>query len=154
MNYIERIQMSIDFMETTLIQEINLQDIPEHAYMSVSTDYRIFYNCVGVTLKKEYIRNRRLDIASKLLADTDMKIMEVAFDTGFESHEVFSRNFKKVTGFSPLEFRKNKKTRLLWEGEPHGQIFRNRRSEKLLKKYPDIRILKELAPIDVAYYVG
>jgi len=152
MNYIERIQSSIDFIESILTTEINLQDVSKNAYMSISTYYRLFYNCVGVTVK-EYIRNRRIDIASKLLSDTDLKIMEIAFDSGFESHEVFSRNFKRTTGFSPHDFRKNNK--LFFYGKVNlMDKFFEIEDQKLLKKYPDIRTLKDVTPMKVAYYVG
>jgi len=150
MNYIERIQASVEFIESILPGDINLQDISESAYMSISTFYRNFYNCVGVTVK-EYIRNRRIDIASKLLSKTDIKIIEVAFDSGFDSHEVFSRNFKKVTGFTPSKFRKLKKI-YYYEKVDLMEKYFEIQDKNLLKKYPNIRVLKELKPTKVAYY--
>jgi AraC family transcriptional regulator len=41
--------------------------------------------------------------------ESDKKIIEIAFDYGFENPETFSRSFKNFFGFSPTGYRKNKK---------------------------------------------
>ena len=62
MNYYERIQNSIDFIEDNLAEEITVEQCAKQAYMSVSGYYRMFLSVVGYTVK-EYIRMRRLTVA-------------------------------------------------------------------------------------------
>ncbi len=59
MNYYQRIQKSIDYIETNLEQEITIESCALSAYMSVSGFYRMFLSVVGYNVK-EYIRMRRL----------------------------------------------------------------------------------------------
>jgi AraC family transcriptional regulator len=53
----------------------------------------------------EYIKLRRLARASEALLDKNMRIIDVALDFGFSSHETFSRAFKDAYGITPAEFR-------------------------------------------------
>ncbi|MBI9061287.1 MAG: helix-turn-helix domain-containing protein [Marinilabiliaceae bacterium] len=55
---------------------------------------------------KEYIRERRLEKAACLLKESDMPILAVAFETGFESRAFFNKCFKRKFGETPTEYRK------------------------------------------------
>lgn len=52
----------------------------------------------------ELIRNKRLEIAAKLLSDSDLSISEISVHVGFNSHAYFTNSFKAVYGYSPSEF--------------------------------------------------
>jgi transcriptional regulator GlxA family with amidase domain len=52
-----------------------------------------------------YLLTRRLERAKALLRDTDLPIIEVAFETGWNSLGTFGRVFRDVTGESPGELR-------------------------------------------------
>ncbi len=54
-----------------------------------------------------YLINIRISEAIKLLKNKNIPITEIALDTGFYSSQHFSTTFKKLTGFTPGEFRKN-----------------------------------------------
>ena len=54
-----------------------------------------------------YLINIRITEAIKLLKKPQVSITDIAFDTGFYSSQHFSTTFKKLTGFTPGEFRKN-----------------------------------------------
>lgn len=54
-----------------------------------------------------YLINIRISEAIKLLKKKDVSITDIALDTGFYSSQHFSTTFKKLTGFTPGEFRKN-----------------------------------------------
>jgi AraC-like DNA-binding protein len=66
------------------------------------------------SLKKEgtsfqnILNNVRKEIAIKQLSRPDFNVTDVAFLTGFSDVSVFSRNFKKWTGFTPTEFQNQK----------------------------------------------
>lgn len=52
-----------------------------------------------------YLLSRRLERAKALLRDTDEPIIEIAFQTGWDSLGTFGRTFRDVLGESPSEFR-------------------------------------------------
>ncbi|MEO5891722.1 MAG: AraC family transcriptional regulator [Ferruginibacter sp.] len=54
-----------------------------------------------------YLINIRVSEAIRLLKKSDVSITDIAMDTGFNSSQHFSTTFKKLTGFTPGEFRKN-----------------------------------------------
>jgi len=54
-----------------------------------------------------YLINIRISEAIKLLKRQDVSVTDIALDTGFYSSQHFSTTFKRLTGFTPSEFRKN-----------------------------------------------
>jgi AraC-like DNA-binding protein len=54
-----------------------------------------------------YLINIRISEAIKLLKRQDINVTNIALDTGFYSSQHFSTTFKKLTGYTPREFRKN-----------------------------------------------
>ena len=100
MNYYERIQNSIDFIEDNLAEEITVEQCAKQAYMSVSGYYRMFLSVVGYTIK-EYIRMRRLTVACEELIKDDCSVTEVAVKYGYNSTDSFTRAFKSQFGTVP-----------------------------------------------------
>lgn len=54
-----------------------------------------------------YLINIRISEAIKLLKDPAISLTDIALDTGFYSSQHFSTTFKKLTGYTPSQFRKN-----------------------------------------------
>jgi AraC-like DNA-binding protein len=54
-----------------------------------------------------YLINIRISEAIKLLKRTDVNITDIALETGFYSSQHFSTTFRKLTGYTPSQFRKN-----------------------------------------------
>ncbi len=65
---------------------------------------RSFKDAFG-TPPHRYLLTRRIERAKALLRDTDMPILDIALDTGWQSLGTFGRVFKDVTGQSPSELR-------------------------------------------------
>ncbi|QEC74830.1 AraC family transcriptional regulator [Mucilaginibacter ginsenosidivorax] len=55
-----------------------------------------------------YLINIRITEATKLLKKNEVNVTDIALSTGFYSSQHFSTTFKKLTGYTPSEFRKNK----------------------------------------------
>ena len=53
-----------------------------------------------------YLINIRISEAIKLLKRTEVNITDIALDVGFYSSQHFATTFKKLTGYTPTEFRK------------------------------------------------
>lgn len=91
--------------------EDNLEDEPILPQMALYVGYSEYYcsskfhEYVGIPFK-EYVFKRKLSCAANELVHTDRRIIEIAMQFGFSSHEAFTRSFKKVYGCSPYQFRK------------------------------------------------
>jgi two-component system response regulator YesN len=53
----------------------------------------------------EYINMARIKKAKELLANTSLKVYEIAYEVGFNDQHYFSSVFKKIVGLSPTEYR-------------------------------------------------
>ncbi len=71
--------------------------------VAISKYFSIYNNCtIG-----EYIRKIRIEKSIPMLKNSNMKLGEIAYYCGFADQSHFIRSFKKLTGFLPLELRKN-----------------------------------------------
>mgnify|MGYP002510196594 FL=1 len=64
----------------------------------------LFAGQVGISIMKFYKR-RRIVLSAAQLLRTDKKILDIALERGFGSHEAYTRAFSKVMGMSPSAFR-------------------------------------------------
>jgi AraC family transcriptional regulator len=96
-----------DFIERHVTEPITLHMLAKAAGYSPWHAARIFKELTGKT-PFEYIRELRLSRAAEKLRDEDTRIVDVALDFVFESHEGFTRAFSKQFGMSPRDYTKNK----------------------------------------------
>ena len=73
--------------------------------MSRSALMRLFTHTVGVA-PIQYQQQLRISEAMQLLQMTGKSLGEIAFELGFSDSNYFGRQFKKITGSSPNEYRK------------------------------------------------
>lgn len=95
----------IDYIEEHLEEELNLEQIAEHACYSRFHLNRVFMEETGCTIHK-YVQERRLTMAAEKLVDTDMDITQIAYDAGYQSQQAFSLAFKQVYLCPPGAYRK------------------------------------------------
>jgi AraC-like DNA-binding protein len=65
---------------------------------------RSFKDAFGVPPHR-YLLTRRIERAKALLRDTDMTIIDIMMETGWQSLGTFGRVFRDITGESPTELR-------------------------------------------------
>lgn len=102
---INAIANAIDFIEDSLKEEIGIVDAAEAASYSLYHFCRLFNRYMHHS-PYDYIIRRRLTEAAKELKTTNKQIIDIAFDFRFNSHETFSRAFKRFTGMQPNVWRK------------------------------------------------
>ncbi|MDV2989734.1 MAG: AraC family transcriptional regulator [Dehalogenimonas sp.] len=96
-----------DHIERQLQEPISLHDLAVAAGYSPWHSARIFKELTGKT-PFEYIRALRLSRAAARLRNGGARIIDVALDFVFESHEGFTRAFSRQFGMSPLNYARNK----------------------------------------------
>ncbi|TGG92876.1 AraC family transcriptional regulator [Natronospirillum operosum] len=105
MDYIEKIERAIQYMEQNLTQPITVQDVSEQIFSSKWHFQRIFRSMTGSSLYS-YIRRRRLSEAARELLTTRHKVIDVAFKYQYETPESFLREFKREFGAVPSDYRR------------------------------------------------
>jgi len=96
-----------DYIERHVTEPITLHQLAKAAGYSPWHAARIFKELTGKT-PFEYIRELRLSRAAVKLQGDDVKVVDVALDFVFGSHEGFTRAFSKQFGMSPRQFSKDK----------------------------------------------
>lgn len=82
----------------------NVNDIIKDLYISTSYAQSLFKKHTGKTIS-DYVIEKRIEEAKKLLKDPYVKVYEVSEKVGYKSKAHFSEIFKKYTGKTPKEFR-------------------------------------------------
>lgn len=88
--------------------EFTVLDLSRAVYLSHTQMYRKTKACTGKT-PSQFIRSIRLKKAVQLLAQSKLKISEVAYEVGFTDPGYFTKMFKKEYGILPGEMRKEKR---------------------------------------------
>lgn len=84
--------------------ELPLKTVAELVNMTVPSFCRYFKKHTRKTFT-QFVNEFRIVHATKLLSETDSPISDICFDSGFNNFSHFNRNFKKITGKSPREYR-------------------------------------------------
>lgn len=103
---INAVQNMQDFIHQHLNEPITLAELSRNAGYSPFHSARLFKEHVGKA-PFEYIRSLRLSQAALKLRDEKVKVLDVAMDFVFDSHEGFTRAFSKEFGIAPSKYSKN-----------------------------------------------
>jgi AraC family transcriptional regulator, melibiose operon regulatory protein len=85
-------------------EKLTVDDIGKAVSLHPNYAMNLFQKTFGTTLI-EYLTQHRVSHAQRLLATTDMKIVDVAFSSGFSSISRFNDAFRRACGCSPREYR-------------------------------------------------
>lgn len=105
MNLIQSFNRTIEYLDTVLDGEVDEKKVISLSGYSLPMFRRLFSIFTETTLS-EYMRSRRLTLAAISLRDTEKKIIDIAFQFGYESSDSFGAAFKSFHGFTPSEVRK------------------------------------------------
>ncbi|MEQ9288216.1 MAG: AraC family transcriptional regulator [Cyclobacteriaceae bacterium] len=101
----QKITESIAFINENLQKELSVDALAKRAFMNTDYYSRLFNDLFGIR-PVNYIQSKRIERAQLLLTTTTNTIPEIADKIGLSNLSYFSRLFKKMTGRSPGEFRK------------------------------------------------
>ncbi|MDZ4122057.1 MAG: AraC family transcriptional regulator [Candidatus Cloacimonadaceae bacterium] len=105
MKDISCVERALIFIEENLTRKISLEDIADAANYSQWYFHRLFRVLTGYCVN-DYLRRRRLSVASHVLLYTSRSIRSIALQYQFESQEAFTRSFSSIAGQTPGRFRK------------------------------------------------
>ncbi len=100
MEWIERLNNAISYIEEQLTTEIDYERLGQIACCSSYHFQRMFTYMAGITLS-EYVRRRKMSLAAVDLKSADAKVIDVALKYGYNSPTAFNRAFQSVQGITP-----------------------------------------------------
>lgn len=106
MDYLNSLEQAITYIEQNL-STVTAQDVAKQVGYSYYHFTRLFTALLGEPVGS-YIKKRRLANAAKQLIYSDIRIITIAMESGFESPEAFSRAFKQIYKVSPIQYRVNR----------------------------------------------
>lgn len=93
-----------DYIEQNLSGDLSQTCLAGVGGFNTSYLSRLFKQVYQVTLT-DYIYQKRMELAEKLLESTNKKIQDIAVETGYLSAHSFARTFRSFAGVSPVEYR-------------------------------------------------
>lgn len=102
MTIFEAVEKSIAFIEANLQNNIGVLDVADSVSYSQFYFSREFSKHTHISIY-DYILRRKISESYKYLFASSSKIVDLAFRFGFQSHEVYTRAFRKVFGENPSE---------------------------------------------------
>jgi AraC family transcriptional regulator len=135
-DYQARLLRAQRLVEEHIDDPLDPADLARAASFSLHHFHRIFRAQMGESVM-QHVRRLRLERAARRLRTSDARVLEVALEAGYESHEAFTRAFLERFGVPPSQFRDTQPERLLrWQAAgdaaPRGPI--------ALQTFPALRV--------------
>lgn len=103
--YSESVCKVLEYIEKNYRENISLEELANHVHMNKSYLSHLFKKETQKNIYS-YLLDFRMEKAKKLLAETKQSIYQIGCLVGIPDSAYFSKVFKKHTGMTPLEFRK------------------------------------------------
>uniref|UniRef100_A0A7V3YGV4 AraC family transcriptional regulator n=1 Tax=Candidatus Caldatribacterium californiense TaxID=1454726 RepID=A0A7V3YGV4_9BACT len=99
------VERALQIIHSRYQDDIRIQDLAHEVGLSPQHFRELFKRYVGVSPKK-YLMTLRLQRSKCMLLHSEYSVTDVALRLGFGSVQQFSKAFRKLTGLSPIEWRK------------------------------------------------
>ncbi len=95
---------AIDYVDEHYTEQISLEEVARTVYLSPNHFSKLFSEINGITFS-DYLIQLRINRARDELIKTEKTVTQISIECGFSSFSAFSRNFKRLCGCTPSEFR-------------------------------------------------
>ena len=102
----QAVKIAADYAARHYREAVGLGDVAEAAGVNSTYLSYLFSQEMGIGFAN-YLLNLRMEHAKKLLRETNLKMWQVAEESGFNDYHYFSKVFKKAEGMSPAQYRKH-----------------------------------------------
>lgn len=99
-----KLRRALDYISDKLGEELKVAEIAEAVKVSEAHFTRLFRQAMGLA-PHQYIMQRRIEMAKRLLVETEFPIARIALDSGFQSQSRFTTLFRQFTGTTPRAYR-------------------------------------------------
>jgi AraC-like DNA-binding protein len=119
---------AVDFIEHNYTRNISVEDIAGALGISKKHLYGVFNNTLKIS-PKQYLIYYRIDKACMRLQLSSQSVLEISESVGYTNQFYFAKEFKRLTGMTPSEYRRNPQPRDLFSYRTFVPTLR--------EKYPD-----------------
>jgi AraC-like DNA-binding protein len=105
-----RVKNIHEFLMKNYQNDIDLKEVAEIAHMAPASVCRFFKTSTGMTIF-EYLNKIKIEYSCQLLLNTDLNILDISYDCGFNNLSHFNKQFKKFIAVTPTQFRHLRDTR-------------------------------------------
>ena len=135
--HIEAVQKMQDYIATHLDTNITMADLAKVSKFSPWYSYRLFVDLLHMT-PAVYIRRLRLSKSALRLRDEKIKVIDIAYEVGFDSVDGYQRAFYKEFGCNPHEYAVCPTPIYLFT--PYGIKYVNRKEKKNMSEVKNVFI--------------
>lgn len=101
----ELLHIAKDYIDNNYDKELSLANVSKCVYLSESYFAHTFKDEFNIS-PKSYLLSVRIEASKELLANTDMRVNDVALSVGFSSQQRYNDIFRKHTNMTPLKYRR------------------------------------------------
>lgn len=94
----------IEYISTHYKEHVSLEILSRALNVSKFHISKLFSNILRISLS-DYVNTLRINYSKGLLRKSDLAIIDIAFESGFENQQSFNRAFKKYCGITPRQYR-------------------------------------------------
>ena len=105
-NIRQKIMLAKEYIKDNYDKDLNMAVVSNYVSMNYSLFSYSFKQYAGSNFVN-YLKQMRIEKAKELLADSDLKIIEISQRVGYDNEKHFMKIFKSMCGVSPGEYRKN-----------------------------------------------
>ncbi len=102
-----RVNKIHEFLMKNYQDKVDLEEVAEVIHMAPASVCRFFKSATGLTVF-EYLNKIKIDYSCKLLLNTDLSVVDISYDCGFNNLSHFNKQFRKFLGQTPSQFRKHR----------------------------------------------
>lgn len=94
----------VGYIEDNINEKITIADLSLRSRWKKQHFIRVFTNYIGET-PYQFILSKKIAMAKKMIIETDIPLIDIGYELGFQSHANFCNAFKKITSKTPTSFR-------------------------------------------------
>lgn len=98
----------IEYLAENIHTTVRIEDICHRLNYAKSYLFKQFKSVTGQSIM-QYFTSLKIKEAKRLLRESDMSVTDIAASLAFDTPNYFSKTFKRVAGYTPLEYRRLKK---------------------------------------------
>ncbi len=98
------VDKALAYIQMHYLEPVTLQQVADHVHVSKNYFSLLFKKMMGQNFI-DYLIDLRIQKARDMLAQSDLRVYEVAEQAGFNDVKYFSKLFKKITGLTPIDYR-------------------------------------------------
>lgn len=112
MFYVNYLEKALDYMHHNYTYDIKIADMAKYIGIDRTYLFKLFKTYKQIS-PQQYLIAYRLNIARKLLKESDLSVTEIVYSCGFRDAPSFNKHFKKHMNITPLQYRSGKEHYLI-----------------------------------------